>query len=94
MAKQANIFLLACLRIPSNNDINPNYYKKENFIMNESIKDILMRRDNLTSDEAQNLIDEAKEAMNEYLDNNDMESAYNVCSEYFGLEPDYLDELI
>jgi len=62
--------------------------------MNESIKDILMRRDNLTSDEAQNLIDEAKEAMNEYLDNNDIESAYNVCSEYFGLEPDYLDELI
>ena len=60
----------------------------------ESIKQVLMRRDNMTSDEADNLIAEAKEALNDYLDNNDIESAYNICSEYFGLEPDYLDELI
>ena len=60
----------------------------------ESLKQVLMRRDNMTSDEADNLIAEAKEALNDYLDNNDIESAYNICSEYFGLEPDYLDELI
>lgn len=62
--------------------------------MGETIKQILIRRDNMTEDEAENLIDEAKEAINEYLDNQDMDSAYDVCEEYFGLEPDYLDELI
>lgn len=60
----------------------------------ESIKQILIRRDNMTSNEADDLITEATDAMNEYLDNNDLEAAYNICSEYFGLEPDYLDELI
>ena len=60
----------------------------------ETIKQVLMRRDNMTSDEADNLINEAIEALNYYLDNNDMDAAHNICSEYFGLEPDYLDELI
>lgn len=61
---------------------------------NETIKQILIRRDNMTADEADDLIAEAIEAMEEYLAENDTESAYNICSEYFGLEPDYLDELI
>jgi len=60
----------------------------------ETIKQVLIRRDNMTSDEADDLINEAIETMNEYFDNNDMESAYNICYEFFGLEPDYLDELI
>ena len=57
--------------------------------MPESIKQILMRRDNLTSEEADRQIDSAREAFYGYLD-----SADNVCQEYFGLEPDYLDELL
>lgn len=58
------------------------------------IKEILMRRDDMTSEEAENLIDEAREQLHEYINANDTESAENICEEYFGLEPDYLMELI
>ncbi|MDA3807221.1 MAG: hypothetical protein PF440_04825 [Thiomicrorhabdus sp.] len=60
----------------------------------ESIKSILMRRDNLSAREAKDLIQSAFEAFHDYLAVGDDESAYQVCSEYFGLEPDYLTELI
>jgi hypothetical protein len=43
---------------------------------------------------AQDLIDEAQEALEDYLAEGDEASAYNVCEEFFGLEPDYLDELL
>jgi len=59
-----------------------------------NIKQILMRRDNLSEDEADTLIAEATEAVQDYLEVDDMESAYNVCEEYFSLEPDYIMELI
>ena len=59
-----------------------------------SIKKIIMKRDGLSSKEADELIAEAKEAIQEYLEYGDTESAYEVCSEFFGLEPDYLFELI
>lgn len=62
--------------------------------MRESIKQILMRRDNLTLTEAENLINEAREMFNSYLDEGDQDRAENICQEYFGLEPNYLDELI
>lgn len=61
--------------------------------MNESIKQILMRRDNFSEAIADDLINDAREALQEYLDNDDQDSAENVCQEYFGLEPDYIDEL-
>lgn len=60
----------------------------------ETIKKVIMRRDNLTSEQADELIKEAKEALACYLDEDDQESAENICEEYFGLEPDYLLELI
>lgn len=60
----------------------------------ESIKQILMRRDNMTELDADNLIQEAFEAFYDYLAAGDIEYAEAVCAEYFGLEPDYLDELI
>ena len=60
----------------------------------ETIKQVLIRRDNMTAEEASDLINEAIETMDDYIADNDLESAYNICSEYFGLEPDYLDELI
>jgi len=62
--------------------------------MTESIKQILMRRDGMTSQEADDLIEEAREQLQEYLTDDDQESAYNICQEYFGLEPDYIDELL
>ena len=55
---------------------------------------VLMKRDGMTYEEADNLIDEAREALQNYLDEGDSFGAENVCEEFFGLEPDYLDELI
>jgi hypothetical protein len=60
----------------------------------QTIKQILMSRDNLTANQADNLIAEARQALQDCLEENDSEAAYNICEEYFGLEPDYLPELI
>jgi len=59
----------------------------------ETIKEVLMRRDKLTAEEADDCILEAQERLNEYLNDDDMDGAYNICAEMFGLEPDYIDEL-
>lgn len=56
--------------------------------MNESIKQILMRRDKMSAEDAEELINEAKEAVSEGQDPEE------VCEEYFGLEPDYIWELL
>ena len=61
--------------------------------MNESIKSILMRRDGIPSAEADQLIREAKDDLMERIEEGDF-SAEDICMEYFGLEPDYLDELM
>lgn len=61
---------------------------------NETIKEILMRRDGMSSYEADELIADAKDALMEYIDNGDMLLAEEVCYEYFGLEPDYLFEIM
>ena len=53
-----------------------------------------MRRDGIDEEDAQQQIDEAKELLREYLEDDDQESAYNICEECFGLEPDYLMELM
>ncbi len=58
----------------------------------ESIKSILIRRDKMTSDEADDLIQEARQQFNSYLEAGDITSAEDICSEYFGLEPDYVIE--
>jgi len=60
----------------------------------ETIKEILMRRDNMSSDEADDLIDEAQKSLNYALANGQMQDAEEICADYFGLEPDYLTELI
>lgn len=60
----------------------------------ETIKEVLMERDGISEEEAEELIREAKEALGEYIENGDLESADNVCEEFFGLEPDYLFELM
>ena len=58
------------------------------------IKRIIMRRDRITGKEADELIKEAKATFEEYIAEGDEESAYNICEEYFGLEPDYIMDLI
>lgn len=62
--------------------------------MFSELKKVIMQRDGLTSEEADEQIAEAKEALQEYLAEGDMEAADGVCQEYFGLEPDYLFDLM
>ena len=62
--------------------------------MEKGIKEILMDRDGMSADEADSLIAEAKESFMSYIDEGDLSSADNICEQYFGLEPDYMDELI
>ena len=56
------------------------------------IREILMRRDGLSAEEADDLIEEAKSDLNYRLANGEM--PYDICEEHFGLEPDYIMELL
>lgn len=56
--------------------------------MDETIKQILMRRDGMTATDADDLINEARGAVAEGQDPEE------VCEEYFGLDPDYIWELL
>ena len=56
----------------------------------QAIKKILMERDGMTEDDAIDLIKDAQRTLDEYLQEGDIESAENICAEFFGLEPDYL----
>lgn len=58
------------------------------------LRRILMERDGLTKEEAEREIDEARELLQEYLEEGQMEEAENICEEMWGLEPDYIMELI
>lgn len=68
--------------------------QKENEMETETIKQVLMRRDGMDADAADTLIEEASEQLQKYLAEDDMEAAFYVCEEFFGLEPDYVMELI
>jgi len=59
-----------------------------------TIKKILMERDGISSKAADELIEEASKALMSYLDEGDFDSAHDICQEYFGLEPDYLFDLL
>jgi len=62
--------------------------------MTQSLKQVLMVRDEITSAQADELISEAREELTSLLEEGNMEDAENICYDYFGLEPDYLIELI
>lgn len=51
-----------------------------------------MKRDKLTAEEADEQIAEAKEELRIRLEEGEM--PFDICEELFGLEPDYLEELI
>ena len=57
----------------------------------DTIKQVLMNRDGMTAEEAQELIDDCKADLDTRLANNEL--PFDICEEYFGLEPDYLMEL-
>lgn len=56
--------------------------------MSETLKEVIMRRDNMTSAEADELITEAREAIE------GGEDPEEVLSEFFGLEPDYIFDIL
>ena len=58
----------------------------------KSLKQTLMDRDEITADEADELIRECRDEMYRRLDMGEMPD--DILEEYFGLEPDWLDELI
>ena len=60
----------------------------------ERIEDVLVKRDGLSLDEAKGQVKEAAEALMDYIEEGDFASAEDVCSEFFGLEPDYLEQLL
>jgi len=54
----------------------------------ESLKEVLMRRDEMSSEEANELIEEAKELV---IDGEDPEE---VLLDMFGLEPDFIFDIL
>ena len=51
-----------------------------------------MTRDQITSDEADELISIAKQDLRDRLESGDM--PYDILEEHFGLEPDYIFDLM
>ncbi len=60
----------------------------------KSIKNILMGRDGMNSEDAEDLISNAIEQAQSYSDDRDMQAAFNVCQAYFGLSSVYYWELM
>jgi len=60
----------------------------------ESIKQVLMRRDGMSEEQADNQIKAAKENLHDLLSRGEMSAAEYICEDWFGLEPDYMMELI
>lgn len=57
-----------------------------------TLKQVLMERDELTEAEAEEQIAIARQEVFERLEDGDL--PYDICEELFGLEPDFLEELI
>lgn len=60
--------------------------------MVDSIANVLIRRDSLTQEEANREVEYARKALYSMLEEG--EDPSNICEDFFGLEPDYLEELI
>ena len=61
----------------------------------ETLQQILIRRDGMTPADAEDLIAEAKDDLDALLQQGGaVEDAYLLIEDFFGLEPDYLDDLI
>lgn len=54
----------------------------------------LMRRDNLTEDEAKALVQEVKDLMLSAIENGDYLLAEDIFTSELGLEPDYIMEVL
>jgi len=61
--------------------------------MNEIIS-VLMRRDNLSKEEAREVVKETMESVRECIEEGDFEAAEDIFTSELGLEPDYLINVI
>lgn len=61
--------------------------------MRKSLKQVLMDRDGISPEEADELIDAARDECYELIEAGAMMEAMDICEYHFGLEPDYLDDL-
>ena len=57
-----------------------------------AIKEILMARDKMTDESADELIELAQNDLNERLASGEIPS--DICEEWFGLEPDFVMDMI
>jgi len=63
----------------------------------ETLKEVLMNPNydhQMTSEKADASIQKARERLMGYVDEGDEESAYNICQEMWGIEPDWVMELM
>jgi hypothetical protein len=61
----------------------------------EEIIQILMKRDDLTHEEATDLVQECKDELKQSLENDEgLDSAEQIVADTLGLEPDYLFALL
>ena len=60
------------------------------------LRQALMERDGITADEAEQLVKEASAELRLRIEENDsmIDLMDSFCYEWFGLEPDYIEELI
>ncbi len=63
-------------------------------INDSQLKKVLIERDGYSPEEADEEISHAKEELFELIEAGDTETAYNFCEDVFGLEPDYLEDLM
>ena len=58
----------------------------------KTIKEVLMERDGMSEQDADDLIAEAREDFHSRFETG--ETPMDICEEWFGLEPDYLNEFL
>ncbi len=60
-----------------------------------TVKQVLMKRDGLTTQEADEEIEDFKDELRNLLnEGGNLEDAYQLIENAFGLEPDYLDDFL
>ena len=60
----------------------------------ESLKEVLIRRDGMTENDAIALINDARADLFNRLDSGEFVDDANFCNEWFGLEPDYIMDIM
>lgn len=66
-----------------------------NEIKRETLREVLMRRDGLTNEEVDEVIEQALEDLRAlFTKETGLDEVEFFMEEYFGLEPDYLEELL